>query len=480
MVRQFHDGERLSQPKEALTITPLEIQKGRDVMRSITKDCQAAFAKSHQATNAAQPQAQQSGVPGGGQAPLSAENLKAQNAALNNKAQQQQRQQQHNAGPKTTQAQEPPAPVVQAQAAAMHQFQMGATSPHGQPNYMNKAKDMNLHIPPKKRAKLNHQQNQPQAPAAGRQQPSPRATKATAPEPKKQETKAQTPKPTFSCTEIDCDNVFPTEEARDAHMQAEHIQPRENPLKFFQENLASTLGLDLDGNVLGDVSAASQGTAQPGAAVMSATQSKQGQTPASFAATPMSRGPSMNRSASGTGPKAQLGSKAGGKAKDDRAKAGDSKDAVTDKAGSAPKSGMTTDPYANCINPKTLFSGVPGFDYVAGGTFTDPSVYRALTPNDTPESSKDSGSSEPNTDLPEFGADLDTHWQPLDDGFMMDLGNINMDSLGTGGVDDLEKSLLLNAQGSVPGADICWEDANIDFDKPFTFDDRLYTMDAST
>ncbi|CAI4217878.1 unnamed protein product [Parascedosporium putredinis] len=146
----------------------------------------------------------------------------------------------------------------------------------------------------------------------------------------------------------------------------------------------------------------------------------------------MSRGPSMNRSASGS--KAP-GSRLGGKVKDEGVKAS---------------------------------NGKTGHD-------NDPNVYLALTPNDTPESSKDSGSSEPNTDVPEFGTvDLDMQWQPLDDGFMMDVTNINMDSLGTGEVGDLEKSLLSDSLHTVPGNDIVWEDNKIDFDKPLIHEDGFY------
>lgn len=479
MVRQFHDPDRLSNPKEVLTITPIEVQQGFDVLRSIRKDCQVFASKAQQGGNnaaATQAQSQQSAASTTSttsQTPLSAENLKAQNAAMNNKAQQptqpprppQQQQQQQKASAKTTaQSQDQSAQG----AAGQNSFQMGATSPHGRPNYVNKAKDMNLHIPAKKRAKFTHQQTQPQSTPTGRQQSSPQA-KTAAPETKRTEVKMPTPKPVFPCLEADCDVVFPNDEAREAHLQTEHIQPRNNPLKFFQENLASTLGLDLDGNVLGESNAAgSQSTPQPGALAMSASQSRQGQTPASFAATPMSRGPSMNRSVSGS--KAP-GSRLGGKVKDEGVKASNGKTGNDNGI----RSGPTPDPFANCINPQTLFSGIPGFESVGGGVFTDPNVYLALTPNDTPESSKDSGSSEPNTDVPEFGTvDLDMQWQPLDDGFMMDVTNINMDSLGTGEVGDLEKSLLSDSLHTVPGNDIVWEDNKIDFDKPLIHEDGFY------
>jgi hypothetical protein len=42
-------------------------------------------------------------------------------------------------------------------------------------------------------------------------------------------------------------------------------------------------------------------------------------------------------------------------------------------------------------------------------------MYRSLTPNDTPESSKDSRASEPNTDISEeVHLDLDLNWQTQD------------------------------------------------------------------
>lgn len=438
------------QLKQPLTMTLDEIQQGFDVIKTILMDCQQAFAasKGQQGAAAAAGQPPATGAPN--QAQMSTANFEAQQAVPGDKAQQQR------AGAKGQNAQAQVPVTTAAPQAAQPSFQLGAISPHGQPKYMNAPKDMNLHIPPKKKAKMNNQAKQ-QGPQAGT---------AAAAEAKKQEPKPPT-KPVFHCTEPDCEMAatgFPTEEARQAHIQTEHVQPRENPLKFFQENLAATLGVDLEGNALdGNLS---QNTPQMGAVAMSATQSRQGQTPASFTPTPMSRGLSMNRSASGAGAKQQA--KAG--AKDVKAEAAKANTAIKE-APKPPADGFA----ASTIDPQALFADMPGFTSNPAGLFSDPAVLQALTPNDTPDS-KDSGPTEATGEPPEpWGGDLDANWQPFGDGFMM----LGAPEVGDEAVDEWDRAVLLDAVGSGV-ADVNWDEVNVDFGKPFTMDAGLYSMDPTS
>ena len=420
-------------------MTPNELQQAFGAVLSILR--------AQQAQKDAEQQHPETDAPN--QVPVSVANVESQPVATGNKGQQPQR-----TGSKGQNAQ---AQVPSAAGGAQPSFQLGATSPHGQPKYMNAAKDMNLHIPPKKKAKANQAKQQPQ-----------QASTAT-PE-IKQEPKPPA-RPVFYCTEPDCEVAavgFATEEAKQAHVQTEHIQPSEDPRKFFQENLAATLGLDLEGNAL-NANAGLQNTPQTGAATMSATQSKQGHTPASFAPTPMSRGPSMNRSASGAGPRQQAKSVAQEAPRVDASKAG------ANKQVSKPP---VTDAFAaSTIDPQALFADVPGFNSVAGGVFSDPSVLQALTPNDTPDS-KDSGATEATAELPELGAgDLDSNWQAFDDGFVM-LPELDAQVLTEEEMGEWDKTVLLDAmQPGLP--DLNWDEVNIDFAKPFTLDTSLYSMDPT-
>lgn len=435
------------QLKQPLTMSLDEIQQGFDVIKTILMDCQQAFAASRgqQGTAAATGQPPVTGA--SNQAQLSTANFEAQQAVAGDKAQQQR------AGAKAQNAQAQVPATTAAPQAGQPTFQLGAISPHGQPKYMNAPKDMNLHIPPKKKAKMNQTKQQGAQPTAA------------AAEAKKQEPKPPA-KPVFHCTEPDCEMAatgFPTEEARQAHIQTEHVQPRENPLKFFQENLAATLGVDLEGNVV-DGSMV-QNTPQTGAVAMSATQSRQGQTPASFTPTPMSRGLSMNRSASGAGAKAQV--KAGAKdVKPDAAKATAGKEAPK-----PPADGFA----ASTIDPQALFADMPGFSSNPAGLFSDPAVLQALTPNDTPDS-KDSGATEATGEPPEpWAGELDANWQPFGDGFMM----LGAPEMGDEAVDEWDKAVLLDAVSSGV-SDVNWDEVNIDFGKPFAMDAGLYSMDPTS
>uniref|UniRef100_L2FXC1 Uncharacterized protein n=1 Tax=Colletotrichum fructicola (strain Nara gc5) TaxID=1213859 RepID=L2FXC1_COLFN len=319
-------------------------------------------------------------------------------------------------------------------------FSFGATSPHGQPTYAQpkpKVSRDNLTLPPRKKTKTDTPPQPSQA------TPSPQISKSGSPELKRQpapEPKAP-PKPMFLCPEADCEMAttgLPSEQARQAHIQEEHVKPLEDPMKFMQENLALSLGLDVNGQV----------KMEPQAQLMGQNPSKQGQTPGSNpAATPMSRDASMQRT----------GSKVGGKQDTKPVIKMDGTPKLENKQpemGGAPPAPM--DAWANTIDPASLFTNLGNFEMGAGGVISDMGVYRSLTPNDTPESSKDSGSSEPNSDISEnANLDIDLNWQPVDFDALM-----------------LEEAMPVE---QFPN----WDEVNPDFNKPFQFDNSLYSLDVS-
>ena len=161
------------------------------------------------------------------------------------------------------------------------------------------------------------------------------------------------------------------------------------------------------------------------------------------------------------------------------------KDASKQQPSQPPKEVVVEDPWANAtIDPHDLFQAFQPFESGAGGAISDMNVYRSITPNDTPESSKD-GVSEPNSDISDgVGLDIsldifDDTWQPFGPSeidTLFDMSSYNVATDGLGNMEDLkmfdEEQPALNF-GS-------WEDM-VDqsaFDKPFAFDASLYSMNA--
>lgn len=137
-------------------------------------------------------------------------------------------------------------------------------------------------------------------------------------------------------------------------------------------------------------------------------------------------------------------------------------------------------PWANAtIDPHELLQSFQPFETGAGGAISDLNVYRSITPNDTPESSKD-GVSEPNSDISE-GVGLDMTIDVFDDsrmpfGLSEFDGLFDMNSFNVNSVDDLtmfdDDQQMVNVQA--------WDDL-MDIsalDKPFSFDNSLYSMQA--
>jgi hypothetical protein len=467
------------QPKDVFSIRPAEVEQARLMLGGMVKDLSDRFpgmkkADSQQAHPAAQAQAnapatQPSAAP---TVPLNAANLQQQQQQLNKMHQRSGSRSSHT----------PAAPT-----SAQPPYQFGASSPHGAPAYIGKTSitQENLHIPARKKQKQNN---------AGQTTPgsnaSPQVNKVPSPEIKRQvpESKPQ-PKPTLCCSEPECErhNVgFDTEEALRKHRQEEHIQPLENPTKYAQDNLAASLGLDSEGRPK-NTAPSGQVTGAAAGAKMGPSGSKQGQTPnvkgentPGGAATPMNRQTSMNRQPSTSSAKPNASTKVQpDPAKEALAKlqAGQ-KNSAKQVAAQQTQEAAAFDPWANAtIDPHDLFQNFQAFESGAAGAISDMNVYRSITPNDTPESSKD-GVSEPNSDISD-GVALDINldifdesWQPFgpSDSELMDLISSNING---------EEDLLMFDEDKLAPNYQSWGDIDPSvFAKSFSFDTSMFSMRA--
>ncbi|KAG0646689.1 hypothetical protein D0Z07_6279 [Hyphodiscus hymeniophilus] len=474
--KQFKDPE-MTQPKDVFSIRPAEVEQARIMLGSMVKDLSDRFPtmkKDSSAQGPPVPPAQSHAPavlpPVTSGTPLNAHNLQQQQQQLNKIHQRSGSRSSHT--PAAPTSAQPPFP-----------FGVGATSPHGTPSYNPKMPAVtqdNLHIPARKKQKQNNGQNTPGSNA------SPQVGKVSSPEFKRQpapEAKPQ-PKPALCCSEPECDrhNVgFDSEEALRLHTQEEHIQPLENPVKYAQDNLASLLGLDSQGRP--------KGATQEAGAKMGSSDSKQGYAPniktesmPGGAVTPVNRQTSMNRQPSVAGVKPSATSNPKGQpvsTKEALAKlqAGQ-RDSIKQSSQHAQET-ATIDPWADqTVDPHDLlFQSFQGFESGAGGAISDINVYRSITPNDTPESSKD-GVSEPNSDISDgVGLDIsldifDESWQPFGPS---DTDLLNMSSFDGSG----EEDLLMFEDDKVAPNFQSWDDIEIpNFDKPFTFDTSMYSMHA--
>ncbi|RFU73556.1 hypothetical protein TARUN_8685, partial [Trichoderma arundinaceum] len=465
IIKQHVDGEKMETMKDVFSIRSSDLDQARAMLESMAKDLAASVIGRHMMKPGGQAQAQQPGSAQAQQqslqqqqaqqknqsaqpAPLNAANLEKNAQALNKMNQQKQ------AGKA---GQVPPAPTT-----TQPPFPFGATSPHGNPNYMSKPKDLNLQLPPaRKKQKLATGQHSGQSSQGAT--PSPQIAKNASPDIRRAQ---GPPKPVFLCTESDCDMSavgFPSEQALQHHIDEEHTKPKEDPVKFLQENLALALGLELDGTIKKEQKPAD------GAQAMSLSTSKQGQASGNPAGTPMSQdGTSMKRSASAMskGQDTKLGIKS-----EAAAKLGDGKQAN----GATIPAAM--DPWANStIDPQTLLQNL-GFENGLPNIVNEANMYRSFTPKDTPESSKD-GASEPNSDISEGAAlDIDMNWQNMDTDLLLEYTNAALDgdmAAADAALSTLDPNLLLTRPAGVPD----WDSINTDFSKPFQFDLSLYSFDA--
>lgn len=446
IMRQFCDGENMRELNEKFSIRSSDIDQARAMLESMAKDLAASMMKSGMLKQAGQAQqgqgAQQSQQQQGQPVPLNAANLEKNTQALNKMSQQR---------PVAKANQVPPAPT-----AAQPPFPFGESSPHGNPSYIGKPKDMNLQLPPSRKKQKTAGQQPGQAGQDA--SPSPKTSKNSpemrrAPEPQK---------PVWLCQDPECSSSphgFPNEHALQQHVDEEHVRPMEDPVGFVKENLALALGLDSDGNLK---------KATHVSAAMSTSTSKQGHyTPGNMTSTPMPLDVAMKRTASTAG--GPHDAKTAGRLEP---KHGDGKAADASRA----------DPWAGCtIDPQAFIANL-GWEKGIGlpNIVSEATMYRSLTPKDTPESSKDSGSSEPNSDISEGAAlDIDVYWrnyENFDSDLLLDLNNAKLegDMTSKDASGQTLDPMVLMEPSFGPAPD--WDDINIDFTKPFELDTRFYSM----
>lgn len=426
----------MTQPRDTFSIQPSEVEQARVMLGSMVKDLSDRFPKMKKPEGTqTQVQAPQPAA-ATATAPLNAANLQQQQQQLNKIHQR--------TGSRTAQA--PAAPT-----SSQPPFQFGATSPHGAAKYSGNTPPLtqeNLHIPARKRQRPNS--NAPTQNTAG-SNASPRTNKPISPEAKRQQIPDSKPKQSLSCPEPECDRLqlsFETDEALRSHTEQEHVRPSADPAKYAHDKLAAVLEWDSQSRSKkadGPAPASAKVTASEPANVKS-------EGPPAGDNTPMSR--------QGTNNKALLDP---------------SKNILAEQKSSTKPAVQEVDSWAeHTIDPLSIFQNVAP-ESGALGAISDMSVYRSITPNDTPESSKD-GFSEPNSDVSEgVGLDInldifDENWQPFgsDADFLADMASFNNHSEQGVAVLEEDPAMIFTS----------WDDM-VDpaaFDKPFQFDSSLFSM----
>lgn len=429
LLRQFTD-EKMTTLRDTFSIRSEDVDSIRGMLESMAKDLAASF-------------------PGALKKNASQQNLSDSTTQQTALAAAQQVTPTKTHGRSASKSGQPPPPPTTAQPP----FPIGAQSPAGQPTYIGKptVTQDTLQLPAKKRAKMSGSGANS---AAQSNSSSPQVPKQTSPEMVKKPTPAEVKvpaKPQFLCPHKGCDsnNIgFATEDARRQHVDEEHIKPYQDPLRFATDNLAAVLGLDTDGQLKG---------------FTSTDGSKQSQTPTG---TPTSQSPSMARQGSAAGPKS-----------------GDLIKNIAARNGPMAQSDSQSmdQPWsAATIDPQELFSSMGLLESGGGGAISDMSVYRSITPNDTPDSSasKESTVSEPNSDVSE-GVSLNV---TLDMGFdtWTPFGGdqyLNIDAT------DVDAMMHMDDQRGFANDEFAdfttWADGKLDMGKPFTIDASLYSLDTT-
>ncbi|KAI0378750.1 hypothetical protein F5Y04DRAFT_144838 [Hypomontagnella monticulosa] len=470
IVKQFQDGEKTQILKKAFSVKTTELEGLRAMLEGMVRDVANQYPNNVR-RNANQSQ----NLSESGPQQAATENIAT--PSTSHSAQQQSQAPKMHQRSSSKSGQTPAAPTT-----AQPPFSFGAQSPNGQPTYGGKPAitQTDLQLPARKRPRTGQAGLGSGGPSANS---SPQVQKASSPEmpkrPGSTEVKAG-PKLQFSCPELDCemhDIGFATEEAQRHHIEEEHIKPRQDPFKYVTESLATSLGLDANGHrkPSPNASTAVQGTSHPSAPSMVPNPSKQGQTPMSRTdATPMSREPSMKRQGSAAGAGLTgLPDTLAGKINTPKPDIG----ALKMEGGPSQMLGADNS-WSMTVDPQDLFRGLGsiGLESGGGGAISDMNVYRAITPNDTPESSKDSASSEPNSDISE-GVSLNLQvdmmgfgvWQPFGGGPCADVDSAE--------VDLNESDLAGTGDSNFPV--LSWDDVNMDFAQDFSLDTSLYSLDTS-
>lgn len=444
---QFQDKDTFEKPKDSFSITATEVEAAYKLGILLIEDVQKQFpmlSKSAAAPAGTGLAQAESGTTRDAAAtpitPLNAANLEQQQQAI--------KQSQHN---RQNSRNVPPAAPTVAHAPPF---------PNVVPNQLTQEQ---LRLPRKKQ-----KHNPTSTPIIGQENPRsavPQPVRVASPDMNAQQP-AQPQEPEisrFHCPEPSCDHHFvePFEDqaALEKHNQEEHVRPLQDPTQYALGQLATLLGLEEDGTAKKISNAAPQNGNAPGATSTAKAES----TPAATAQTSMARVKSSN------------GVKDGPiEAKPSQAtKVEEGKDSAVEI-----KNDFSDDFWADCpVNPHSLVHNFEHLESGAGGAISNMAVWRAISANDTPESSKD-GVSEPNSDISEgldlnIGVDFNDDWQPFgpsDADDLLDFGKISVNA-------DDSMDGLFNDNGQYEP----WNDMDMDttdFDKPFVFDTSLFSMNA--
>ncbi|KAI1169971.1 hypothetical protein F4777DRAFT_150271 [Nemania sp. FL0916] len=474
LVKQYTDGEKMTVLRDKFSITSADLDQIRSLLESMGKEI-AAQAPLGMKKNLSQQNPSEPAVPQGASArptaptaqtvPLNAANLEKQTQALSRIRQR-----------STSKVGQAPAAPTTAQPP----FPFGAQSPDGRPTYIGgpAVTQENLQLPARKKVKTEARTGPGPSQTGMNTNASPQGQKLSSPEMNKRqappEVKQAASHPKYPCTEQYCESQttgFPTEELLHRHMEEEHIKPAENPLKFWADSSAEAFGLDTNGKIKQPQSSGSN--------AQSPVDTSKHTPAAIIKSEPMNpREAPMKRQGSLTGPRPNelrktIAGKLGTPKLDLPAKSDGATPAVV-TASAITSQAANNEHMGNTIDPQELLSGLTGLDMGGGGAILDMNVYRgAMEPNDTPESIKDSASSEPNSDVSD-GVALNV---TLDMG--LEMGLDTWDPFGPGhGAATLDLGNADNPSGlSYPS--FSWDDINPDFDKPFVLDTSLFSLDTS-
>jgi hypothetical protein len=467
---QFQDQE-MEKLKDAFSVKPSDVDQAYVLANNMMADVAKQYpnlSKSGAAINGAmQPvkapvKAPAKDITPAQAVPLNAANLQQQQQALNqlNQAKTHNRSSSRNAPPAApTSAHPPPFPVEIPNPLTQEQ----------------------LRLPRNKKQK----QSATSTPVIGQQTPGSTTSqniKAGSPEIKAQQLTQpkEAEKISYFCPDISCDHHFADgfddEAALERHKQEEHINPTMKPDQYALGELAVMLGLEPDGTAKKQTNIATQ----QGAITGSQSTSKDEHIPGAVGVT-------MDRQASMNGVKASpANSKSSKMTKLDEAK----------EASQQPKNGKGPESVKQvfkteeilwadaAVNPQDLVHNFQNSETGAGGAISDMNVYRSITPNDTPESSKDSGISEPISDISE-GVDLaigldfidndfiDNDWQPFGAGDADDL--LAFSKISVNPDEDMGGMFDDNNSQYVPWNDFMDQSM---FDKGFSFDTSMFSMNT--
>lgn len=339
------------------------------------------------------------------------------------------------------------------------------TSPHGNPSYIGKPKDINLKLPTARKRQKMGAQPAAQAPQGSTASSQGKTNTTTEAQFVSEAAAKPQPKPVLLCNDPDCQMAaagFPNDEALKQHVDEEHVKPRGDPVKFVQACLASVLGLDPDGCAgPGQKAVSTEDLPRSGAAP------RQGTTPGPVVGTP-SQDTAAKRFTS------SMGTQQG-------------------KTGPMQLSGMTgTDDAKGAEIGRSAYNEVAwaksmldvagmlqylGWDKNVPGMLSDVHFFPSPSPETTPEWGKDSGLSEPSSEISP-GTETDGKWSSAFGDVLLDMDSARLcdglDPLNAVG-ETLDPSLLTNSSAAL----VDWDDVKQDFSKPFQLDTSLYYMQPS-